>query len=71
MQPLHANRGRGRPRNRLVEEAGRQFGGRAQSRRSTWNTYYAMAALQELLMLGVDMEKGVLPLPLTVLYEFR
>ena len=28
VQPLHANRGRGRPRNRLVEEAGRQFGGK-------------------------------------------
>jgi hypothetical protein len=30
-----------------------------------------MAALERLFMLGVDMEKGVLPLPLTVLYEFR
>jgi hypothetical protein len=70
VQPLHEKRGRRCPRNRIVEEAGRQLGGRAKSRRSTRNTWYGMAPLQGLFMMGVDMEKG-LPLPLTVLYEFR
>ena len=61
-------RKRGRPRNPHVEEAGRQLGGGAQSRRTTWNTYYAMGALHALHRLGVEMDQG-LPLPLIVLYE--